>query len=139
MRSLTGIMEHQVGQHTEALLLSSRSRWQRRGSSREKPSHTSTNYEHITDEHHREYLSETFGVGAPGITHGDPHGAYMYLMHECDIRPNRDGEEEQDLEWIQFSIPKDVGKSENTVKDAECGQATTLPEQHSYRHKEEAP
>ena len=45
-------------------------------------------YEHITDEHHREHLAETFGLGAPNITHGDPHGAYMYLMHECDIRPN---------------------------------------------------
>ena len=31
---------------------------------------------------------------------------------------NRDGEEEQDLEWIQFSISKNVGKSENTVKEA---------------------
>ena len=40
----------------------------------------------------------------------------MYLMAECDILPNRDGEEEQDLEWIQYSISKDVGKSENTVK-----------------------
>ena len=74
-------------------------------------------YEHITDEHHREYLSETFGVGVAGITHADPHGAYMYLMHECDIRPNRDGEEEQDLEWLQFGITKDVGKHENTVKE----------------------
>ena len=74
-------------------------------------------YEHITDEHHREYLSETFGVGVAGITHADPHGAYMYLMAECDIVPNRDGEEEQDLEWLQFTIVKDVGKHENTVKE----------------------
>ena len=34
------------------------------------------------------------------------------------LTPNRDGEEEQDLEWIQFSISKNVGKSENTVKEA---------------------
>ena len=41
----------------------------------------------------------------------------MYLMAECDILPNRDGEEEQDLEWLQFTILKDVGKHENTVKE----------------------
>ena len=39
-------------------------------------------------------------------------------MHDCDILPNRDGEEQQDLDWIQFSIAKDVGKSENTIKEA---------------------
>ena len=41
----------------------------------------------------------------------------MYLMAECDILPNRDGEEEQDLEWLQFSIVKNVGKHENTAKE----------------------
>ena len=74
-------------------------------------------YEHITDEHHREHLSETYGVGSPGNNDGDPHGAYMYLMAECDVLPNRDGEEEQDIEWLQFGIAKNVGKHENTIKE----------------------
>ena len=74
-------------------------------------------YEHITDEHHREHLSETYGVGSPGNNYGDPHGAYRYLMAECDVLPNRDGEEEQDIEWLQFGIAKNVGKHENTIKE----------------------
>ena len=71
---------------------------------------------HIADSCHRDYIQRNFGV--LNLAKPDPHGAYLYLMQECDVPDCREGEDAHDMKWLQFSILKDIGKDEHTVTNA---------------------
>ena len=71
---------------------------------------------HIADSCHRDYIQMNFGV--LNLAKPDPHGAYLYLMQECDVPDCREGEDAHDMKWLQFSILKDIGKDEHTVTNA---------------------
>ena len=68
---------------------------------------------HIADKLHRDHIVSTFGV--LNLQIADPHGAYLYLMQECDVPDSREGEDAIEMEWLGFSVAKDIGKSEHTV------------------------
>ena len=68
---------------------------------------------HIADKLHRDYIVSTFGV--LNLQIADPQGAYLYLMQECDVPDSREGEDAIEMEWLGFTVAKDIGKNEHTV------------------------
>ena len=68
---------------------------------------------HIADKLHRDHIVSTFGV--LNLQIADPQGAYQYLMQECDVPDSREGEDAIEIDWLQFSVSKDIGKNEHTV------------------------
>ena len=71
---------------------------------------------HINDEHRCRFIQETFGILAGPVMNA--RDAFLYLQGECDVADSREGEDQHDIAWLQFSISANVGKDEFTIKNA---------------------